>query len=321
MTKADYSVAKEFCDGKVEQKFFIMAQAVKSFIDAVTPQLETINILLNQEFALPLKDIDGNKTKAMTKTNITEAKKFLSLYNRTFGQIDLHLGLMTSNITLPLFIKDCGLEFSNEEMYKVMVIIQPEIRAYWDSTYGMLTEKFNKIRDDLMHLRDTLEEEIALLESLSTTPYYEGIEKNLRALELFQEERAIFWGNLVKDAQISDDEIKVVEGIFAGHRKKLNSIISAHIEITKGGVKRDMAQTEGGVRKALLVFTYILGVLKTLYTLKKILISTGGKKISGYVFSFIFPKPEKDLAKLTVISQNALKDLGSNNLESLAGML
>ncbi|MDO8661105.1 MAG: hypothetical protein Q7K43_04400 [Candidatus Woesearchaeota archaeon] len=314
----EYDLAKSFVEGNVQNKFYILAEAIHDFIVVISKVIEDVKILFDRLYAIPFGNIRSEELRKVWQEDLAQAEKFLSMYNRIFGRVDLNLGLIASTYDLPNFLIASGCP--KELLSSVVSVVQADVRQYWESSYGAILMRFNALRDDLKDLRDVLDKEILLLKQLPYKPYFEALDIVTSVKELFERERTIFWNRLVRDAKITDEEVGIIRNVFFGHQQRLKSMAVAHLGLLKKNIERDISASQTSLQRAILLLFYLWGAYKTLTELKKKL---SGKAGEYFAVSAISMAQRFFQLNPNVIerAQVAMKNLCSENVEALIATL
>ncbi|PIZ50671.1 hypothetical protein COY27_06170 [Candidatus Woesearchaeota archaeon CG_4_10_14_0_2_um_filter_33_13] len=263
---------KSFAEGKVKNRFMTISQALREFIDHEAPIIEEVQVRLEVYRNKPVGALFRKNVEEYIRSDADAARKELTLYNRTFGRIDHHLAMISSNYTLLNFLEENGVSAAELNDF------QAELRNYWDATYGKLVKKFSRIRDDMKKIRAILEQEVLLLEAMEKTSYFYGFDTQQEAIRLFQIERELFW-KIVDEAKITKEDLKIVRDLFATQKSKTKEQIRSYLYFQKKGFTNEYEQAKNRTEKSLILLSYLLGAVNTYFSLKKYLFLWGGKGI------------------------------------------
>tara|TARA_Y100000310_G_scaffold248747_1_gene254679 strand:+ start:7558 stop:8553 length:996 start_codon:yes stop_codon:yes gene_type:complete len=257
------SLARIFVDGKIQDRFTRMAEAVQKFIDEVGPELQNLSLVITQLYDEPLRDVKALNVQDVFRQDLSSAKKFLSIYNRLFGTLDHNLALMASNFGLPEFLETNG---CSRDM---IGYIQKCVGKYWNQTYGTLIKKFSTIKADIDDMRVSLTKQMEIMEALGRVNYYEGLQKSADVKTWFDKEKSIFFERLVVHAKVDDAELQKVRATYIRSKEKLRGSIISILKNSREDFASDWGSHQGKLAKSIIATTYLVGFYKQLRLTRK----------------------------------------------------
>lgn len=312
------AIAQKFVEGNVQNRLIIIATTLRDFFNKEAPIIESVQKRLTSFGKKSIFSVSRDEIEEYVRTDVEGAQKSLRNYNRSFGRIDHHLSMMTSNYRLPHFLKENGIPPT--KIREVM----PEINAYWDKTYRPLVQKFSEIRDDMQRIRDILEREVKILESVPGANYFKAFSHQKEIHFLFNQERKLFW-EIVKKTSLSKQELNSLFGILLAHQKKTKAKILGFLQIKKEKVQKDLEQHQTAAERAVLVLAYIIGAANVYLNIRNILFQKVGSGIVGGISSLVEKRRiSKQVKKVKAIKGaivHSLDDVSGSALSELAELI
>ncbi len=262
--KYSYDLISRYVEGRVNNRILLSYQHIDEFIKEFTPIIEGIHqriVIVNK---LPFEKINRPIIEDDLRESIKGAEQGLNAYNRAFGRIELYLGLITSNYNVPEFLEENGVPREQIQAF------QEELRLYWAATYGVHVDKLTKMKDILDKLRKTLDQEIILMKKISKDKFFEGIENNALSIQLFEQERTLFW-ELVKESQTDPVLLNNLEAAVKTQIKKTRASMESAVKIlgrtAKSGIQNEVDISKNNLEKSLVVLVFLSGALALGYRL------------------------------------------------------
>lgn len=293
-----------FVEGKVQNRFTLISLALKKFIDQESPIIEDVNARLNIFYKQPFGHIIPTEMEEKVRNDAESARKSLVNYNLTYGQVLHHLALASSNFNLPQFLQENGISLSEIPTFQV------EVRQYWNQTYGLLVNRLSNIAVEMGQLASILQKQVDLLEKLPNASYFVGFSHQHELIELFHQERDLFW-KIVHDTKLTKAEVKTVHNLYLSVRNKTKSMILAHLKLLKNSFTSEIKRSETELQKMLVILSYLLGALNLFLNIEKILIGKASEALG------IFTSKKQINPGTIERIKNALDELGVVQLTKL----
>ena len=302
---------ESFVEGKVQNKFLEINQALIVFVAEMGPTVESVHLMLKGLNATPFEKLTGKMVTAGIRKDSEGAQKSMRSYNRMFGMIDHRLAMASSNFQFRDFLE------LNMVPQALVQEAEEELKMYWNETYAPLVDHYSKVRDDLEELRSLLQKQIDILDTTLTKSYPEGFDTSDELRRLFSAERKLFYDKIVPLTRKKFAHEEVLKKSIDKHLVMTRNIVKAHITYVKAGVEKDLAAQKSKTRKALIVAVYLLGA----YLLLRKLRSSIVKKIYGWIEKKWFENKMKtikvQIKEIDAAVQGLIEDKGISTLETV----
>ena len=268
----------KFVEGNVQTKIIQLYKNINVFIEENAPILEEIQQKLDNLNRTPFGKISRNLIELDIRVDLNGAKKGLSAYNRMFGRLDLYLGLMTSNFKLPQFLAE------NNVSPEQIRFFQQELRTYWEVVYGYHIDHLERCLKILDELRQTLQKEIEILETIPGQSYLEALDENEKIKTLFDLERAKFF-ELIETSKLQNEETSKIKALVSAQITKTQAMVKVLTARQKANLSKDLLESRTNLEKALITLIFLLGGLNILLSIPKNLKKRAFDKIWGKITS------------------------------------
>jgi hypothetical protein len=245
--------------GKVENRIWLIYNHVNNFLEENIPIVESIYVSVQALKSKPFRAITRKMMEDSLVRDRDTARKGLSAYNRAFGRVDLHLGLMTSNFKLKNFLIENGVP---EEQVKYF---QEEVRLHWAATYGKHVDRINILKELLDKLRATIQEEVRILEEIQDEKYLDAWSNDMHLHQLLEQERELL-RELRNTMLFSSKEVKEVRQLLKTEVKKVKAMLVANIKYRGKEAQGDWESRQTKLQKAVILLIYLIGYLSLAFS-------------------------------------------------------
>jgi len=274
------NLAAEFIDGHVEHRFLTMKETVAEFIQHVEPELAKVKAALHLFYQKKLEDISRELIEDSFRKDADEARLFLQFYLHAFKTIQSEQDMMVvTHLNIQSFLAEHP-DARSEDLY----LIKPFITKYWNDTYGVLSERFRLIQADLEELHGYLQRQVFLLASVAHINYFSGFGAGTKIRENFEMEYKIFHEKLIVHAVLSEKKYRKIKESYLGERRRVISLVRAHLALEKTKQTERLKQSEGVIRKAIVCFAFLTGSMRIAKDMHKTGFKAGGRRGLHWLF-------------------------------------
>lgn len=258
----DYSeLIAKYVNGKIHQRFEALAECLAIFLKTVQPQIEDVNRGVRLFQNKSVSQINAGKYRDIMRASTEGAMRCLQLYKRTFGTVNYHLAMMSSNFGLPQFLDENGVSRSE------MAEFQSSLAEYWTITYADLISFWSAIEKKLVVIQQQLTVQVKMMERLPSISYFEGFDEADKLRKLFAEEYKTFYEIMSLTQQAVSNVSRSYARINTAINREKAKLYGVAKEL-KTDFRADVKNAKGRAQKSVVVVIYLVGAIKSIYAFK-----------------------------------------------------